>query len=182
MTEPSYANPAGAATEAAAGYVRALLALLGDREPRAVMDRLPADLRAATAGLDDAVLRRPEREGKWSIVEVVQHLADSEMIYGYRLRLIVAHDRPALPGYDQDAWARRLRYADVHLGEALEQLEPLRRANLRWLRTLSPEERSRAGLHSERGVESVDQVVRLLAAHDLVHLRQIERIKRAVVA
>jgi hypothetical protein len=180
--DATFSNPAGAATAGAAAYVRALLELLGDRDPVAVLERLPEDLAAAVAGLDDAALRRPEREGKWSVVEVVQHLADSEIVYGYRARLIVAEDRPAIPGYDQDAWARRLRYRQVALADALEQLGVLRRANLRWLATLGPEERRRAGVHAERGVESVEQIVRLLAAHDLVHLRQIARIRRALGA
>jgi hypothetical protein len=173
-------NPAAGASGAAAAYVSALLELVGDHQPLAVMDELVPELRRLAAGLDAAELATPEAPGKWSIVAVVQHLADTEIVYGYRLRSTVAEDRPALAGYDQDAWASRLRYAEVDFDEALEQLDALRRANLRWLRTLSHQERQRVGVHSERGEESVDHGLMLLAGHDLVHRRQIARIRRAI--
>lgn len=175
-----FSNPAAGASGAAAAYVAALVELVGDHEPLAVMDELAAELRRLTADLDAAELATPEAPGKWSVVEVVQHLADTEIVYGYRLRSTVAEDRPALAGYDQDAWASRLRYREVHLDDALDQLDALRRANLRWLRTLSHQERQRIGVHSERGEESVDHGLMLLVGHDLVHRRQIARIRRAL--
>lgn len=163
----------------APAYTRALLELLGDRDPLAVQSGLVASLRAAVAGLADADLRRPERPGKWSIVEVVQHLADSEIVYGYRCRACIAADGTALAGYDQDDWARRLHYRESDLEAALAELGAMRSANLRLLSRLTDEEWQRAGMHEERGRESVRHIAKLLAAHDLVHLRQIERIKAA---
>jgi hypothetical protein len=144
------------------------------------MAELVPELRRLVAALDARQLATPEAPGKWSIVEVVQHLADTEIVYGYRLRATVAENRPALAGYDQDAWATRLHYRDVALEDALGQLTALRTANLRWLGTLSPEERCRVGIHAERGEESVEHGLLLLAGHDLVHRRQIERIRRAI--
>ena len=143
---------------------------------------LPDALERAVAGLSDAQLRRPEKTGKWSIIEVVQHLADSEIVYGYRIRLILAAETPEIVGYDQDAWARRLRYVNTSLPDALAQVRILRSRGLDLLRSLTPEEWDRAGMHTERGRESVRHITRLLAAHDLVHLRQIERIKSAIRA
>lgn len=175
-----FGNPGGQAAEAAGEYTRALLELLGDRDPFEVQEELLPALEELTSGLSDDELRQPEAPGKWSIVEVVQHLADSEIIYGYRMRLIVAHDRPALPGYDQDLWADRLRYREVAFEDAVGQLRDVRRVNLRWLRTLEPGEWEREGVHGERGVESVRHVFELLAAHDLVHRRQVERIRTAI--
>src|SRR5690606_23766078 len=138
--------------------------------------------RDAVEGVPDAALRRPEAPGKWSVVQVVQHLADSELVYGYRIRMTVAHDRPPIPGYDQDLWATSLRYDAVRLEDALADFEALRTLNLRFLRSLPEEAWERVGLHAERGEESVRKLTRLMAGHDLVHLRQIERIKRAVAA
>ncbi|HEX6203834.1 MAG TPA: DinB family protein [Thermoanaerobaculia bacterium] len=181
MSEESpFRNPAAGASGAAAGYVAALVELVGGRDPLAVMDELVPEVRRLAADLDAGALATPEAPGKWSVVEVVQHLADSEIVIGYRLRVTVAEDRPALAGYDQDAWATRLGYREVELADALAQLEALRTANLRWLRTLSAEERRRVGIHAERGEESVDQLLVLVAGHDLVHRRQIERIRRAI--
>jgi len=175
----TFSNPAGSAGAAAAEYVRALLAVLGDREPFGVLGELVPWLERRVGALDDASLRRPEAPGKWSVVEVVQHLADSELVYGYRVRLILTQDSPPIPGYDQDAWARMLRYREAPLAQALAQIAALRGANLSLYRSLGPRELERAGLHGERGPESVGHIIRLLAAHDLVHRRQIERILEA---
>ncbi len=175
----TFANPPRYAPESARAYVAALLELLGERDPLAVMAETPHALRLATDGLTDERARRPEAPGKWSAVEVVRHLADSEIVYGYRVRLIVAAERPAIPGYDQDAWADRLRYRDDRLEDALADFSALRAMNLRWLGTRTPEEMARVGLHAERGEERVGHIARLLAAHDLVHLGQVARICQA---
>jgi hypothetical protein len=95
--------------------------------------------------------------------------------------LILAHDRPQITGYDQDLWAERLHYADADPDEALAALDILRRGNLRLIERATPAELKRVGVHAERGEESIEYLVRLYAGHDLLHLRQIDRI-RAVVA
>jgi hypothetical protein len=161
-------------------YVKDLLELLGDRDPLAVLEELLPPLAAVSAELPEALLRRPERPGKWSIVQVIAHLADSDLVTGYRLRMVIAHPGTPILGYDQDRWAQELRYAEAPLAETLDQLGALRRANLRLLRSLDDERLDRAGMHAERGRESVRQLMRLMAGHDLVHRRQIERIRRAV--
>ena len=175
----SFANPAAGAASNAAEYVRRLLELLGDRDPFAVQEELVQALREEVAGLSRDELTRPEAPGKWSVLEVVRHLADTEIVCGYRLRLILAEDSPAIPGYDQDAWARNLRYREADLEGSLRELEALRAGNLALLRTLDEAAWQRSGHHSERGEESVRQIFRLVAAHDLLHRRQIRRIKAA---
>jgi DinB superfamily len=175
-----FSNPSGSAVGAAGQYVSDLLALLGSRKPFAVLAETPGILRAAIAQVAVDVLRRPEAPGKWSVAEVLQHLADSELINGYRIRLMLAHDHPPIPGYDQDAWARRLHYEDVEPIAALTQFESLRAANLSLWRKLTEAELARTGLHSERGPESVGYLIKLIAAHDLVHFGQITRILVAV--
>jgi hypothetical protein len=172
----TFANPAGAASAAAAGYVRALLDLLGSQDPFAVLGELLPWLERRTAGLDVGTLRRAEAPGKWSVIDVVQHLGDAELVMGFRIRTVLTESEPKLQGYDQDLWASVLRYAEVPIDMALGQLRGLRGANLRLLRTLTPEQRERVGLHSERGRESVDLMLRMMAGHDLVHRRQIDRI------
>ena len=175
-----FSNPKSAAAAEATAYIAALLDLLGDRDPLSVLRATTAALRTAVEGVPREVMRRPEKPGKWSPVEVVQHLADSELVWSYRMRLVAAEDRPTLTGYDQDAWAAGLGYRDVDPADALEEFALLRRLNLRLLEGLPPEGLARVGVHSERGDESLGHMVRLYAGHDLVHLRQLERVLTVV--
>jgi hypothetical protein len=175
-----FTNPATGAAEHAVAYVSAVLELLGDREPIAVLREMPSALPRAIKGLSPPQLRQPERPGKWSIGQILQHLADSEVVWAWRMRLILAQDRPQLTGYDQDLWAERLHYDQEDPSEALELFAVLRRANLRVIERASPADLKRAGVHVERGEESLEHLRRLYAGHDLLHLRQIERVRRAV--
>lgn len=177
-----FTNPATGAAEHAAAYVPAVLALLADRNPIVVLRETPSALRHAVDGLSPGHLRQPERPGKWSIGQVLHHLADSELVWAWRTRLILAHDRPPLTGYDQDLWANRLHYDEGEAGEALAVFTVLRQANLRLLERATPADLRRVGVHAERGEESLEHLVRLYAGHDLLHLRQIERVRGAVAS
>jgi hypothetical protein len=175
-----FTNPATGAAGHAAAYISAILELLGNREPGAVLRDTPSLLPRAIDGLTIAQLRQPEAAGKWSIVQILQHLADSEVVWAWRMRLILAQDRPRRTGYDQDQWAERLHYGQSDSGEALELFAVLRRANLRLIAAASPQDLKRVGVHLERGEESLEHLYRLYAGHDLLHLRQIDRVRRAV--
>ena len=133
-----FTNPASRAPEQAGQYVDAVLGLLGDQDPLQVLGATPAQLKEAIAGLSDAKLHQPETDGKWSIAEVLQHLADSEMVWAYRLRMTLAQDRPSLAGYDQDAWASRFDYAGTDPDQALAVFGVVRRANLAVLAGIAP--------------------------------------------
>lgn len=107
---------------------------------------------------------------------VLEHLADSELVWGYRLRKVLAEDRPELTGFDQDLWADRLGYDSADSEAALSMFAALRSANLRLLSRAPQGDLDRVGIHDERGEESVEHMIRLYAGHDLVHRRQLERI------
>ncbi|MGE3525958.1 MAG: DinB family protein [Gemmatimonadales bacterium] len=173
-------NPATGAAAHADAYTRAILDALGTRDPLAVLRETPARLRELTAGLSPEALSRPEAPGKWSIAGVVQHLADSELVGGFRYRMVLAHDAPEIMGFDQDLWAERLRYRDSDLEDALTDFTALRRYNLRLLTRATPEEMKRVMHHVERGEESLAHMMRMYAGHDLVHLRQVERVRKEV--
>lgn len=175
-----FTNPADGSLAHASAYTAALLDLLGPRDPRDVLRSTPSVLSDRVAGIPAGALRVPEAPGKWSIAEVVQHLADSEIVASWRYRMVIAHDRPAIQGFDQDLWSSRLDYANVGLDEALLQMAVLRRVNLALLDRLPPAVLRRAGVHAERGDESVEHMMKLYAGHDLMHLAQIDRIAKAV--
>ncbi len=175
-----FTNSSRGAAAQAGVYVSAILDLLGAQDPLAVLRETPAALGRAIDGVPAVKLKQPERPGKWSIAQVLQHLADSDLVWGWRLRLILAQDRPTITGYDQDEWADNLHYDEADPAESLETFGVLRRSNLRLLERASPEDLLRVGVHAERGEESVDHLRRLYAGHDLMHLQQIARIRRAV--
>ena len=163
-----------------AKYPAAILELVGGREPIGILRETPAAASRAVEGLSAEHLRRPEAPGKWSIAQVLQHLADSDLVWGWRMRLILAQDRPVLTGYDQDLWADRLHYAHADPAHALETLHVLRRGNLALIDGATPDDLKRVGVHAERGEESAGYLIGLYAGHDLLHLRQIDRIREAV--
>src|SRR5687767_4865910 len=105
-----FTNAAGSAVGEGRAYTRALLELLGDQDPRRLMGEQVQWLRGALAARPRAALLRPERAGKWSVGQVLRHLVDTEWVYGYRVRKIVAERGSTIVGYDQDRWADGLRY------------------------------------------------------------------------
>lgn len=175
-----FTNPASRSAEQAAEYTKAVLGLVGARDAFRVLEHTPHLLEAAVKAFRPAALATPEAPGKWSVQQVLRHLADSEIVWAWRMRLVLAQDRPTLTGYDQDRWAERLGYAEADARQSLEEFSMQRAANLRLLRRASPADFNRIGVHAERGEESVAHMMRHYAGHDILHLNQIERIRLAV--
>jgi hypothetical protein len=178
MSSP-FSNLAGDDGAAISEYVKALTGLTEGEEPLDVLGRIGGSVRGAIAGLTDAQLRTPEKPGKWSMRDVVRHLADAELVLAWRYRMILAHDRPPIAGYDQDLWVAKLE-RDDDTETIAGDLEAVRSINLRLLKVQKPEAWERVGLHSERGEESLALLVRMAAGHDIVHTRQLLRIRAAI--
>ncbi|MEM6325634.1 MAG: DinB family protein [Bacteroidota bacterium] len=174
--------PGSSSPDAVNRYRRALLDLLGDQDPRDVLASTPAACARVLEQLSPADLTAPEAPGKWSIAEVVHHLADSEVVFSNRLRRTLAEERPRLAGYDQDLWASRLGYAERAVEPSLALFEAARTANLALLDRASVDDMNRAGMHGERGAETVAEMERLYAGHDLAHRRQMDRIRARLSA
>ena len=161
-------------------YTAALLELLGSDDPLQVLRETPAALRRELHHFPANQLFTPEAPGKWSAAMVMAHLADSELVGSFRLRMILAHERPALAPYDQDLWAARLHYERANPEETWERFSVLRRANLALWVGAQPEQLERVGIHGERGEESIDRMRRLYAGHDRAHLKQLDRIREGL--
>ena len=121
---------------------------------------------------------RPAPE-KWSAGEILAHLADVELAVGWRIRSILARNGVSVQAYDQDAWARAFDYRHRDPRTSLATFRVLREANLALLKSAPKESWENYGMHEERGKESITQIVRLLAGHDLNHLAQVENIIRS---
>jgi hypothetical protein len=135
---------------------------------------------ALTGAAGDELDERPA-PGKWSAREIVHHLADSEMTSAIRLRLLVAADRPTIPGYDQDEFARRLYY-DRPIDASLEAFRAARRTTADILDRLTPDEWQREGTHSEHGRYTIDTWLEIYAAHAHAHADQIRAARAAARA
>lgn len=159
----------------AAEYQQLLLTLLGADDPYEVQSRTPAELRRLIGEAGDGFRVRPEPK-EWSVFECVAHIVDAEIVYSGRYRWILAHDKPDIPGYDQDLWVDTLHGAREETPEELFAIfEPLRSANLTLWRRTPTEHRARYGMHSERGPESYELSFKLIAGHDRFHLEQASR-------
>jgi DinB superfamily len=159
------------------GYQRELLALLGGRDPVAVLAATPLSVREVTSGLSEDLLgRRPEPK-EWSVSELLGHLWDSEIAYSFRARAILAQDAPRLIGYDQDAWAMLARPV---FAELLAAFAALRTANLALIRRTPEALWDRLGIHEERGPISFRLMTETIAGHDRAHLHQLEQTITAI--
>jgi uncharacterized damage-inducible protein DinB len=175
-----FTNAASRSKEEAHDYTAAVLGLVAGADPLDILARTESRLRELTRGLSPDQLGRREASGKWSINHVLRHLADCEIVWGWRMRMALAHDRPPITGFDQDAWADRLGYADADAGESIREFGVLRAGNLRLLRNATPADMQRVGVHAERGEESVAHMMKLYAGHDVLHLNQVARIRLVV--
>ena len=136
----------------------------------------PHALAQLIAGASEEKLQQRPAPDKWSVVEILAHLAEDELSSSWRYRQILEHDEPTLSGFDQEKWAALGDYPTWNSGEALEMFRLLREANLRMLRRLTPAQWERSGVHVERGRITVRELARHMAAHDINHIKQIEKL------
>ncbi|HEX9551185.1 MAG TPA: DinB family protein [Candidatus Limnocylindrales bacterium] len=158
----------------AEAYRQLLLGALGDDDPAAAQAATPGLIRTLVHEAGPALRARPE-PGEWSALECLGHMTDAELVVSGRYRWILAHDEPQIIGYDQDLWVDRLGHAEDDVDRLIDFFEALRTANLELWSRISPADRARVGVHSERGRESLELTFRLAAGHDRVHLAQARR-------
>ncbi len=139
----------------------------------------PAKIASLVKGLDKKQLRYRPTPGKWSITEILAHLADTELVCGWRMRLILGQNGAPVHAFDQDTWATSFNYQRRDPRASLATFALLRQNNLALLKSIPKEKWDNYGMHQERGKESMTQIVRMFAGHDLNHLRQIEELAKA---
>jgi len=135
--------------------------------------RGPEVLAAAVDGAGPAELDFSPAPGKWSIRQILAHVADTELVASVRFRQTLAEERPALLTFDQEAWARSLAYDKRGIADVLESLRRSRADNHELLRDLTPEAFSRAGVHPKRGETTLGAQLELFTTHTERHAGQI---------
>jgi hypothetical protein len=143
-------------------------------------EKSPKEIAAAVSGLSEKVLRYKPSPEKWCVLEVLGHLADVEIVYGYRLRQMLADAKPVIAPMDQDAWTRNLNYLNSPPSELVAFYGLARHHNLRLLRSLKVTDLAKSAVHPEMQREfTVGELVQRMGEHGASHLRQIEKLKAA---
>jgi DinB superfamily len=159
------------------GYRRELLALLGDDDPGEVLAETLRAFQERAGDLPAELVERRPEPGEWSVAELLAHLWDAELVYGFRARSILTQDRPQLAAFDQEAWATLPR---PPFAELLTGFAALRAGNLALIRGTPAERWARAGVHQERGETSFSVLTQEIAGHARAHLLQLEQTVAAV--
>ena len=158
-------------------YQKALLALVGDNDPEAILAATPERVSELTADLDLETLQKRPEPGEWSAEELLGHLFDAEVVYSFRWRFTLAEKDPKYPGYNQDEW---IKLPKPSFPELLSAYASLRRANI-WLIEETPSDQwDKNAIHEERGSEPFGMSLAVLAGHDIAHLKQLEQTVAAV--
>jgi hypothetical protein len=140
--------------------------------------RGPEVVATATTGVAGAQLDFIPEPGKWSIRQIVCHLADAELVGATRFRWVIAEDNPILPAYNREAWAARLNYAARRFSQALESFRRIRAENYELLKALPEDAFSRTTTHAEAGRMTLLDLLRLYAEHAEKHAQQVMAIRK----
>jgi hypothetical protein len=142
-------------------------------------EKSPKQIAAAVSGLPDKILRYKPSPDKWCILEILGHLVDIEIVYAYRMRQMLADEKPVIAPMDQDAWARHLGYMETPAVESVALYGLNRHYNLRLLRRLKPAALEKSAYHPElKSNVTVAEMIERMAGHGPNHLAQIERLKK----
>ena len=160
-------------------YSRRILGNVIDKDSLAVLRGTPRRLQTLLRGLTAKQLRTPPSKGKWTITQLICHLADTEIVLGFRLRMAIAQSGSPLQAINEQEWALGLGYESADVRERLRLLTVLRLEHVRMLKSLPAGGWKRFGMHQERGKETITRMAHMYAGHDLNHLAQIRAIRRS---
>jgi uncharacterized damage-inducible protein DinB len=146
------------------------------KDSLAVQRQTPQELARLIEGVPEARLQQRPDPARWSVAELLAHLADAEIGSSWRYRQMIEHNGGPLSPFDQELWNELGNPGTRRPSESLELFRLLRESNLRMFDRLTPEQWERYGIHAERGRMSVRDLMQQIAGHDLNHLEQIRKI------
>jgi DinB superfamily len=162
--------------ETAQQYIQRILGHVEGHDAIKVQRATAAKLKKLIQGRTSKQLKWKPEPGKWSMAEIVAHLADVEIVASWRMRSILGANGTAIQAFDQDAWASVFEYGKRDPKHSLEVFRLLRENNLAMLKALPPASWDNYGMHAERGKETIAHLARMFAGHDTNHIVQIETI------
>jgi DinB superfamily len=157
-------------------YIQRILGHVEGRDAIQVQRATAAKLKKLIHGLTPKELKWKAEAGKWSIAEIVAHLADAEIVASWRMRSVLGANGTAIQPFDQDAWASVFQYGKRDAKQSLEVFRVLRENNIAMLKVLPRESWDNYGMHAERGKETIAHLARMFAGHDTNHVLQVEGI------
>jgi hypothetical protein len=157
-------------------YTKRMLGNVEGVNPLKVEAGTAKKLERLLKGVPASKLRKRPAPEKWSVAEILAHLADSEIVRGWRMRQILGAPGTAIQAFDQNVWAISGHYEKRDPRKSLELFRVVREANLALLKSLRPEQWKHHGVHAERGEESIEHILQMNAGHDINHTKQVERI------
>lgn len=157
-------------------YLARIRELAGAGDPVVAQAHAPSAIDALMANVADERLKQRPAPDKWSVAEILAHLAEDEIATAWRYRQMVENSGVSLAGFDQDLWARLGKYSEREPQDSLALYRLLRETNVRFLKALSAEQWECFGIHAERGRISVRDLARHMVGHDLNHMEQIRKI------
>jgi hypothetical protein len=162
-------------------YVQFHFNQLNGRDPVVVCRQARLRYDQLILGLSDAQLMTPEKPDKWSIAGVFRHMVDTELVFVYRMKLACTVDRPSVPSVEADVWAKALNYWSVDPQQAIAAYHAQNEDTTSWYSSLPDELKIREYDHEEMGLQSVALAFHILASHDELHLKQVERIRDSLI-
>jgi hypothetical protein len=162
--------------ETAEQYIGRILGYVEGQDAVKVQRSTAARLKKSIRGLTPKQLKSRPEPAKWSISEILAHLADAEIVASWRMRSVIGENGITIQPFDQDSWASVFEYRGRDARRSLEIFRILRENNLAMLKEIPRETWNNYGMHLERGKETIAHLTRMFAGHDTNHVLQIERI------
>jgi hypothetical protein len=157
-------------------YTARILGHVEGKDPLAILAATPDRLARLIERVPMEELTRRPAPDKWCVRDIIAHLEDGEIVGAFRIRFILGSPGASIVAFDQDKWAATGHYDRRDPFTSLARFRAVREGNVALLQSLDNDQWNAYGVHSERGRESIEHIVRMFAGHDVGHLQQIEKI------